>query len=74
MDMDKRTLIAIILSIIILVGYQYFFIKPMPPKPVKEQAKTAQPEEKRQEAVKPVPVLPSIPSVPWPLSFRKARA
>ncbi|MBI5203618.1 MAG: hypothetical protein HZA11_01740, partial [Nitrospirae bacterium] len=48
--MDKRTLIAIILSIIVLVGYQYFFVKPVPPKPVKEQAKTAQGEEKRQEA------------------------
>ncbi len=64
MDMDKRTLIAIILSIIVLVGYQYFFVKPVPPKPVKEQAKTAQPEEKRQEAAKPVPVIPLMPAVP----------
>ncbi|MDP3111438.1 MAG: membrane protein insertase YidC, partial [Thermodesulfovibrionales bacterium] len=62
--MDKRTLIAIILSIAILVGYQYFFIKPVPPKPVTEQAKTAQGEEKKQEAVKPVSVLPSMPAVP----------
>lgn len=29
--MDKRTLLAIILSLIILIGYQYFFVKPMPP-------------------------------------------
>ncbi|MFA5845840.1 MAG: membrane protein insertase YidC [Thermodesulfovibrionales bacterium] len=64
MEMDKRTLIAIILSIAILVGYQYFFIKPVPPKPVTEQAKTAQGEEKKQEAVKPVSVLPSMPAVP----------
>ena len=64
MDMDKRTLIAIILSIIILVGYQYFFIKPVPPKQAKEQAKTAQGEEKKQDAAKPVPVIPSMPSVP----------
>ena len=54
--MDKRTLIAIVLSIAILVGYQYFFVKPVPQKPVTEQAKTAQQEEKKQEAVKPVSV------------------
>jgi len=62
MEMDKRTLIAIILSIAILVGYQYFFIKPVPPKPVKEQAKAVQKEEKKEETVKPV----SIPAAAVP--------
>ncbi|MEK6653264.1 MAG: membrane protein insertase YidC [Nitrospirota bacterium] len=60
--MDKRTLIAIILSIAILVGYQYFFIKPVPLKPVTEQAKAVQKEEKKQEAVKPV----SVPAAALP--------
>lgn len=37
--MDKRMLLAIVLSLIILIGYQYFFIKPVP---VTQQEKTAE--------------------------------
>lgn len=45
--MDKRTLLAIILSLIILIGYQYFFVKPMPPATQEKAAKeTAKEEDK----------------------------
>jgi len=64
MGMEKRTLIAIILSIIILVGYQYLFVKPVPQKSVKEQVKTAKKEEKPSEPVKPVSTPVSVPAVP----------
>lgn len=56
--MEKRTLIAIILSIAILIGYQYFFITPAPQQLVVEQETVK--EMPKKEAVK--PVLPSHPS------------
>lgn len=44
--MDKRTLLAIMLSLIILIGYQYFFVKPpMPPVTQEEAAKDPVKEE-----------------------------
>lgn len=46
--MESRTLLAIVLSLIILIGYQYFFLKPQP----REQQPTPQQqEEARQETV-----------------------
>lgn len=63
MEMDKRTLIAIVLSMVILLGYNYLFMKPAPQKSTKEQAKTTQKEEKKEEAVKPVSVpAAAVPS------------
>lgn len=63
MDMEKNTLLAIVLTIGILVGYQYFFVKPLP-QPAKEQAKAAKKEEKQKEPVKPVSIPVSAPAIP----------
>jgi YidC/Oxa1 family membrane protein insertase len=44
--LDKRTLIAVVLAIAVLLGYQYLFIKPVPsqpPLPPKTETKSAQP-------------------------------
>lgn len=63
MDMEKNTLLAIVLTIGILVGYQYFFVKPLP-QPAKEQAKAAKKEEQQKEPVKPVSIPVSVPATP----------
>ncbi len=62
MDMEKRMLFAIVLSLAILLGWQFFFSKPAPKQPVKEQAAVEKKEEKPQVAVKPVSVPLSAPS------------
>jgi YidC/Oxa1 family membrane protein insertase len=55
MEMEKRTLLAIIISIAILLGYQVFFSKTAPQqKTVTKQ--TEKKEEKQQETVKQVPI------------------
>ncbi len=54
MGTEKRTLIAIILSIIILVGYQFLFPPPPQKQPATEQAKEEKKESKLQEPVEPV--------------------
>ena len=65
MGTEKRTLIAIIFSIIILVGYQFLF-PPQPQKqPLPEQAQKEKKESKQQEAVKSPPKADSVP-VPEP--------
>ncbi|MBI4689182.1 MAG: membrane protein insertase YidC [Nitrospirae bacterium] len=58
MDTEKRTLIAIVLSIVILVGYQYLFVKPVPKQPAK--AKVEKKEERPQEPVKSVSVPTAV--------------
>ncbi|MBI3378133.1 MAG: membrane protein insertase YidC [Nitrospirae bacterium] len=63
MGTEKRTLIAIILSIIILVGYQFLFPTPPEKQPATEQAKEEKKENKPQEPVKPVSVPASKPAV-----------
>ncbi|MDP2277736.1 MAG: membrane protein insertase YidC, partial [Nitrospirota bacterium] len=63
MGTEKRTLIAIILSIIILVGYQFLFPTPPQKQPATEQAKEEKKESKLQETVKPVSVPASTPAV-----------
>ncbi len=59
--MDKRMLLAIILSIAILITYQYFFVKPVPqPVPqetIKEETKTTQAVPK---AIAPMPQMPQM--------------
>lgn len=62
MGTDKRTLIAIILSIIILLGYQFLFPAPQQEQPVTSQPKEEKKEGKPQETAKPVPVPVSKPA------------
>ena len=63
MGTEKRTLIAIILSIIILVGYQFLFPTPPQKQPVTGQTKEEKKESKLQEPVKPVSLPVSTPAV-----------
>lgn len=58
MNMDKRTLIAVILALVVLIGYQYLFTKQAPPPPEQPQQET---ETKNGEAKKesPAAVPPS---------------
>ena len=53
--MDKRTLLAIVLSMLVLFVYQTFFVKPPPTKPAAPQQK---------EAVTPAPSAPTAPTTP----------
>lgn len=53
MGMEKRMILAIVLSIAILMGYQFFFAPSVPRQPVKEQAKSSQKEAAQEEPVKP---------------------
>lgn len=64
MDMDKRTLLAIILSIAILIGWQYFFAKPLPRQPAKEQATREKKEEKQPMPARPVAIPSPMPVIP----------
>ncbi len=59
MDMDKRTLIAVVLALAVLIGSQYLFVKPQPPAPPKPQP---QAEKKAEEATKEIPA--AAPSAP----------
>ncbi|MBI4686079.1 MAG: membrane protein insertase YidC [Nitrospirae bacterium] len=62
--MEKRTIIAIALSLIILLGYQYLFVKPIPKQqPRKEQAKTDLKTEQQKAPSKAVSLLEPIPAV-----------
>jgi YidC/Oxa1 family membrane protein insertase len=56
--MDNKTFLAIILSIAVIIGYQYFFSSyQRPVTPVKKQA--GAPAAKKEEAPVPVPVVPT---------------
>ncbi|MBN2653650.1 MAG: membrane protein insertase YidC, partial [Nitrospirae bacterium] len=51
--MDNRTLAAIIISIAVLIGYQYLFVKPVPPQPQQQtqtEAKKVQDSSEPQKA------------------------
>ena len=61
--MDKKTLLAVALSIFIIVGYQMFMSKLYPKKPVEQKpAVTTQETEKEETqttaAIAPAPPLP----------------
>lgn len=58
--MEKRTLIAIVLAVVILVLYQFLFVKPVPKTPVQPAAPAA-PEAKPAE-----PVAPPVEEIPLP--------
>ncbi len=64
--MEKRTLLAVILSIIILIGWSYFFQKkPVPPKtkPAEKTPLKAEPsvKTKEEEPSLPTPIEPVVP-------------
>lgn len=64
MDTEKRTLLAIVISIAILLGYQFFFVKTVPQqKPVSEPTKAEKKKEEQQKTVKQVPIPLSKPVV-----------
>lgn len=56
--MDKRMLLAIVLSLIILIGYQYLFMKPVPVTPQKPLERVE--EVKKQEAKVVIPPIKKI--------------
>lgn len=58
--LDKRTLIAVVLALAVLVGYQYLFIKPVPQKPPVPQTPQTKAGEPRKEAPSAVP-SPTVP-------------
>ncbi len=61
MDMDKRTLIAVVLAIAVLIGYQYLFVKPQPPQPALPQPKSEPvTDAARKEPAPPRPVIPPV--------------
>lgn len=53
--MEKRTLLAVVLSLVILLGWSYFFQKPVPQKP----APAGQSGQTKDQAVNPDPVQPA---------------
>ena len=53
--MEKRTLLAVVLSLGILLGWSYFFQKPVPQKP----APPGQARSAKDQAVKPETVQPA---------------
>ncbi|MBI5408225.1 MAG: membrane protein insertase YidC [Nitrospirae bacterium] len=67
--MEKRTLFAVILSILILVGWSYFFQKPaQKPKPAQ------QPPLKTEQAVKPEAQQPAVQPLDLPPAAQGAAA
>ena len=58
--MEKRTLIALLLALIILFGFQYFFSPKEPPAPPKEAAPAKETPAKVEQA----PAKPSAPGTP----------
>ena len=57
MDMDKRTLLAVVLALIVFIGSQYFFSPPSPPPPAQPQKTETKPESPTTETHAP-PVTP----------------
>ncbi len=63
MEMEKRTLIAVVLSIAILIGYQFFFATPPPPQKPAEKPEGIVEKGTIAEKTQIAPVKPvSIPS------------
>ena len=58
--MDKRTVLAIVLSILVLFVYQTFFVKPPPKKPVtaQQEAAATKPSDGKEKGSVPEPALP----------------
>ncbi|MBI5195345.1 MAG: membrane protein insertase YidC [Nitrospirae bacterium] len=63
--MEKRTLLAVALSILVLVAFSYFFQPKNVPQP--EQAQKAEPKSETAPAKETPSVAPQIPQVPVPV-------
>ncbi len=61
MDMDKRTLIAVVLALAVLIGSQYLFTKPQPPSPPQPRPQVG---KKAEEATKETPAPVPAPALP----------
>lgn len=61
MDMDKKTIIAVILAVMVLMVYQYLFVstKTPPPQQQSQQEAGAKPAEPKKETV--TPIAPPAP-------------
>lgn len=59
--MDKRTLLAIALSMAILLGYQYLFVTPTPPPPAPDKQAAQAPAKETPAAAAPAAVSPGPP-------------
>ena len=58
--MDKRTILAIVLSLAVLMIYQMFFLKPPPPRQPLPDQKTGEPAAKQQAAEKVAPPADAV--------------
>ena len=58
--MDKKTILAIVLSILVLFVYQTFFVKPPPKKPVaiQKETSTAAPTAGKEKGTAPEQISP----------------
>lgn len=70
MDEQKRLLLAILLSVIVLVGYQFFFAKPQVPNP--QQQTGQQPQEQQPQQTSPnvteYKTVPAVTAAPAPVA------
>jgi YidC/Oxa1 family membrane protein insertase len=62
--MDNKTLLAIVLSIAVIIGYQYLASQQQPPVPPKKTQETAQQAVKKEEPPKPAPLPVAVVPVP----------
>ncbi|MCK9364267.1 MAG: membrane protein insertase YidC [Syntrophales bacterium] len=58
--MDKKTILAVVLSVVVLMGYQYFFAKPPVKPPVQQQSAAVSGADKKAPASAPKSVLPAV--------------
>jgi len=76
MDEQKRLILAIVLSVVVLVGYQFFFVKPPDPSQVQQPAQSGtQPQGQPQDApnvtdYKAAPVAQAQPVAPVKKEYR----
>jgi len=60
-SMEKRTLIAVLLTLVVLIGYQFMFTKPVPQTPQKAETGTKTEREATKKET-PSPVVPAPPA------------
>jgi YidC/Oxa1 family membrane protein insertase len=74
MDEQKRLLLAIVLSVVVLVGYQFFFVKPPDPNQQPQTTQQQEPSAPQQSATvseyTPVPLAPAVPAAPVKKEYR----
>lgn len=71
--LDKRTLVAVVLAIAVLLGYQYLFIKPVPQQPPLPHKKETEVGTKAKEPDKMVPATQPSRSVPVEATLKPAK-